>query len=111
MRRALLAVAGCVLALSLTGAARAHDYGHYRPAPHHSAHGVRFAGGYCYTRYEHPHWGGRVWDAHYHRYHYYDPYLRVYYYWDPRPGGVRPRGHSGPRARDLALPLRLSPTS
>ena len=82
MRRVLLGVAGCVLGLSLAGAAQAHEHGPYRPAPYHG-HGVRFSGGTYYTRYAHPHWEGRVWDSHYRRYHYYDPYLRVYYYWDP----------------------------
>lgn len=87
MRRALLGAAASVLTLVLAGAAPAH--GPYAPPPpvvgvraHYTAHAVPFRGGYYYQGRQH-HWSQRVWDAHYHRYHYYDPSLRCYYYWYP----------------------------
>jgi hypothetical protein len=85
MRRVLLGLAACALGLALSGSAEAHG-GHRAPAPHHGpayhhGHGVRFGGGYYYPGRNHPHWSYRVWDTRYHRYNYYDPSLRCFYYW------------------------------
>jgi hypothetical protein len=76
MRRALLAVAGGVLALALTGTAQAHEP--HGPRPYH---GVRFGAGFYYPEHHHPRWERRVWDARYCRFEYWDPYYRCYYYW------------------------------
>jgi hypothetical protein len=90
MRRMLLGVAACALGLALAGSAEAHG-APWAPAPYagpayNRVHGVRFSGGYYYPGRRHPHWAYRAWDARHHRYNYYDPYLRCYYYWYA-PGG------------------------
>ncbi len=72
--------AAAVLGLgTLTGTADAAPHGHH--GGYHAHHGVRFRGGYYYTRYSHPHWGRRVWDPAHRRWNYWDPSLQIYYYW------------------------------
>ncbi|MGL4550001.1 MAG: hypothetical protein ACRC33_02340 [Gemmataceae bacterium] len=58
--------------------------------PYYHTHGVRFSGGYYYGGRDHSHWGHRHWDAGFRRYHYYDPYLRSYYFWCPERVGYYP---------------------
>jgi hypothetical protein len=84
MRRILIGLtAGVLGVLGLAGTASAHPpRGHARA--HYVDHGHRFKGGYYYTRYEHPQWERRVWDAGCHRWHYWDPCLHVWYYWCPQ---------------------------
>jgi hypothetical protein len=90
MKKILLGLAAGFLALTVTGAANAfepHRGVHHGPVvvrgPVYRGPGVRFSGGYYYTRTTHPNWGRGVWDAHYRRYHYWDPHLHIYYYWNP----------------------------
>ncbi len=58
--------------------------------PYYATRGVAYRGGYYYAGRDHHHWSYRVWDAKYGRYHYYDPYLRIYYYWSPERLGYYP---------------------
>ncbi len=83
MRRVLLGLA-CALGLALSaGAAQAHGYhGHVSGAAYYHNHGVAFSGGWYYPGYHHNHWSHCVWNARYGRYHYFDPYLRCWYYWN-----------------------------
>ena len=81
-KKLFLGAAVALTGLAMTGTEAKAVHGPYRAAtPYYRAHGVRFTGGYYYTGKYHPHWGGRVWNARYGRYHYWDPYLRCYYYW------------------------------
>jgi hypothetical protein len=87
MRRALLGLATCALGLALT-AGSAHAHAPHAPAAnarvaYYRQHGVAFGGGYYYAGLHHNHWSQRVWNPFYHRYHYFDPYLRCWYYWYP----------------------------
>ena len=95
MRRILLSAAAGVVGLALTGAAQAHEPSHH-PGParvYYRDHGHRFSGGYYYIGHDHHHWSRQVWDAHYHRYQYYDPYLRCWYYWYPAGNCYYPVGY------------------
>jgi hypothetical protein len=58
--------------------------------PYYQTHGVKYSGGYYFAGRYHNHWAHRVWDAHYGRYHYYEPSLRVYFYYDTARGGYYP---------------------
>lgn len=64
--------------------------------PYYTQAGVRFAGGYYYPGKHHNHWGGRVWNAQFGRYHYWDPYLKCYYYWHQPRGCFLPIGVAMP---------------
>ncbi len=58
--------------------------GHYvRPKVHnyHLQHGHSFSHGYYYIGPNHYHWSHHYWDNRYGCYLYYDPGLRMYYYW------------------------------
>src|SRR5262249_32801917 len=46
--------------------------------------------GSSYAARTHRHWSYRVWSTRYKRFHYYDPYLRVYYYWSAPRGCYYP---------------------
>jgi hypothetical protein len=75
---------GLGLATTSEASAAGPHGGHHGPArPYYQSAGHKFAGGYYYRGYNHPHWGPRVWNARYGRYHYWDPYLKCYYYWSP----------------------------
>jgi hypothetical protein len=85
MRRILFAAA-CALGLGLTAdAARAHEFHGSAGAPvaYHHEHAVRFGGGYYYPGRQHHHWSQHCWDPVHRRYHDYDPYLRVWFWWCP----------------------------
>jgi hypothetical protein len=58
--------------------------------PYHLTYGIKFSGGFYFSGQHHNHWGHRVWDNHYHRYHYWEPNLRVYYFYDAGRGGYYP---------------------
>ena len=88
MKKILLGLVAGVVGLALTGPANAHEprpvvHGPVVRGPVYHGPGVRFSGGYYYTRNAHPNWGRGVWDPHYRRYQYWDPHLRVNYYWNP----------------------------
>jgi hypothetical protein len=59
---------------------------------YYQSHGVRYGngGGYYFPGQSHNHWGHRVWDSHYGRYHYWEPNLRIYYFYDSGRGGYYP---------------------
>ena len=46
------------------------------------SHAVRYRDGFYYRGLQHTHWGHRIWDGGCGRYHYWDPYLRCYFYYD-----------------------------
>lgn len=52
-------------------------------ARYYVQHGHRFKYGYWYSGYVHPHWSYHVWDSRYGCFLYYDPGVKVYYYWNP----------------------------
>src|SRR5262249_30870595 len=58
--------------------------------PYYQTHAVRFSGGYCFAGHNHHHWGHRVWDADRRCYVYWEPSLRVYFYYDNVRGGYYP---------------------
>jgi hypothetical protein len=98
----LAAGVACLVGLGMAGEANAapvfrktttvvktfHDRGplYYRD------HGVKYSGGYYFAGRDHDHWGHRVWDARHHRWQYWEPNLRVYYYYDGVRGGYYPCG-------------------
>jgi hypothetical protein len=92
LKKVFLGVAALVLGLAVTGTASAANHGGPGPRPYYATAGVKFSGGYYYKGHNHNHWGGRVWNARYGRYHYWDPYLKCYYYWAPDRGGYFPVG-------------------
>src|SRR5262245_57986704 len=91
MNKIFLGLAACLIGLATAGAAdaavvvkksvtvshRGHSHGYHR------THGVRYSGGYYYSGRHHKHWGHKVWDVRYGRCHYWEPTLRVYYYYSP----------------------------
>ena len=76
------------------GGYHGHSVGHGRP--YYATAGVRFSGGYYYKGQSHSHWGPRVWNARYNRYHYWDPNLSCYYYWSPAQSCYFPVGVPAP---------------
>jgi hypothetical protein len=58
--------------------------------PYYQVHGVAFKGGYYFPGRHHEHWGHRVWDNYYHRWQYWEPSLRVYFYYDATRAGYYP---------------------
>ena len=91
MKKILFGLGAALLALALTGDAKAAGPGGrgHRPGPavsgraYYLDHGVRYNGGYMYRGRDHHHWGYRVWNTRFNRYQYWDPSLRCYYYWSP----------------------------
>jgi hypothetical protein len=96
MRKLLLFLAVGVMGLTLVGAADAHGgrrgghrghHGGYHRGYHgghrayYRVYGHHFKGGYYYKARYHPRWAHRRWDARYHRYIYFEPELRCYYYY------------------------------
>ena len=102
MKKTLIAVAAavaCVIGLGVANEAKAgvvvrasvgKHYGHDRGPSYYRDHGVHYSGGYYFRGRNHDHWGHRVWDSHYHRYNYWEPNLRIYYYYDAGLGGYYP---------------------
>ena len=94
MRKTILGLAiamACVLGLGMASEAQAGvvvkktvSRGYYRE------HGTRYNGGWYFRGREHNHWSYRVWNTRYHRYHYYEPTLRIYYYYDDVRSGYYP---------------------
>jgi hypothetical protein len=58
--------------------------------PYYQTHAVRFSGGYYFAGYNHHHWGHRNWDARRGCYVYWEPSLRIYFYYDNARGGYYP---------------------
>jgi hypothetical protein len=90
MKRFILGVAA-VLAL-VVGAAPAQA-GHFRvrvTRHYYRTSGVRFAGGYYYAGSGHRHWTRTVYSRQYGRTVYWDPGLRLWYYWDGGAGRYYP---------------------
>ena len=102
MRRVLLGVVACALALGLATSAQAHPvrgpapHRHVGYRPYYRDHGVRFKGGYYYRTYEHPVWCGRRWDPGLRCYVYLDPCLNVWYYYCPTYTCYLPVGYTCP---------------
>jgi hypothetical protein len=80
----------CLLGLGAANEARADVVIRAAVRPYHLTYGVRFGGGYYFAGRNHSHWGHRAWDARYHRYVYWEPSLRIYYYYDAGRGGYYP---------------------
>lgn len=59
---------------------RGHYPRHFRG--YHHRHGVRYSGGYFYRGRHHSHWTRRVWSPVYRRWHFWDPYVRSFYYFN-----------------------------
>jgi len=57
---------------------------------YHQTHGVRTARGWHFPGRHHHHWSHRVWNERFRRYHYFEPTLRVFYYYDPQQDGFYP---------------------
>jgi hypothetical protein len=58
--------------------------------PYYQSYGVRHGSSYHFSGRHHRHWGHRTWDSRHRRYHYYEPSLRVYFYYDNVRGGYYP---------------------
>jgi hypothetical protein len=81
----VLGVVGMVGTAGTADARESHGHGGHHHA-NYRGQGHRFRGGYYYLRHDHPRWERRAWDAAHHRYHYWNPYLRAWYYWYPAGG-------------------------
>lgn len=58
----------------------------YNPKPnpgYHHKHSHKFRHGHYYHGHRHHHWSHHYWDHRYSTYLYYDPGIKVYYYWYP----------------------------
>lgn len=90
LKKLFLGAAVAFAGLAMTAPeAKAHEP-HRHGRPYYRAHGTRFAGGYYYSGRHHDHWRGRVWNVRHGRYHYWDPHLRCYYYWNAPRGSYLP---------------------
>lgn len=87
LNKLFLGALALVLGLAITGEASAGGPRHCRHdapfggRPFYPNSGVRFDGGYSYSGRHHDHWGGRVWNTRYNRFHYWNPARSCYYYW------------------------------
>jgi len=94
MRKTILGLAiamACVLGLGMASEAQAGVVVKKTVSrTYYREHDVRYNGGYYFRGREHYHWGYRVWNERYHRYHYWEPNLRVFYFYDDVRGGYYP---------------------
>ena len=75
------------------GRSRGYDSGnrsHPAPSSYYREHGKKFDRGYYFSGRHHDHWGHRKWDGYRRCYVYYEPALRIYYYYDRDLGGYYP---------------------
>lgn len=97
MKKFMIGVAAslaCLVGLGMVSEAKAHDRGSRARAgygrPYYQDYGVRHGDAYYFQGRKHRHWDHRVWDSHHHRYQYWEPSLRAYYYYDGPRGGYYP---------------------
>src|SRR5262245_52367533 len=104
MNKILLGIGALVLTLSFVGEASAaprhgrRSFGrtgfvrktytrtYFGKTPYHLKNGVRFKGGFYFSGRNHFHFSHRVWSPTFRRFHYFDPFLQVYYFFDPITG-------------------------
>jgi hypothetical protein len=73
--------------------AKGHTGAAHKGANYYRTNGVRYAGGYYYSGRKHNHWSQTVYNKEYKTTTYFDPGLKVWYYWDPVTKRYYPLSH------------------